>query len=248
MRPEVGDVACLAVGDLHAVELPVAVVPEEVTALQRRQPGVMHDHASDHGAAPAAVVVVIDRRDGVHACLRGRVGDRPLEARPAEVVAAGVAGDVVDLLPFALAGVADVEITGDGVDPEPPRVAEAVVPDLATGAGLPDERIRPRDRVRVGRGRVKRIDAEDVAEQVVECLRERARRVDHPRVAVADGDVEVAVGAELEHPGVVVLPRLDDLEDLPWPSRDRPDRGFRPERRYSTTFRLPFPARSVKST
>jgi hypothetical protein len=59
------------------------------------------------------------------------------------------------------------------------------------------------------------VDPEDVPEQVVERLRERPRRMKNSRVAVADRDEQVPAVAEEQHPGVVILPRLDDREHLP---------------------------------
>ena len=60
-----------------------------------------------------------------------------------------------------------------------------------------------------------RVDPKDLPEQAVLALGEDARRVQDAAVAVPDGGVEIAVGAELEHAAVVVLPRLDDGEQHP---------------------------------
>jgi hypothetical protein len=138
--------------------------------------------------------------------------DRPLLAGPAEVQAEPVEREPVDLLARALADIADQHRVGLRIDPEAPWVAQAVGDDLRPRAGGRRERVPGRDRVRIA---VARIDAKDAAEQVVERLAvgpdADRRRI---RAAVADGDVEIAVGAELHHPAVVVGGRLDDPQEL----------------------------------
>ena len=61
-------------------------------------------------------------------------GTVPSKHGQPKFVPAGVPLHVVDLLRAAVPGVADVHVAGDRVDPEAPRVPEAVVPDLAAGA------------------------------------------------------------------------------------------------------------------
>ena len=127
---------------------------------------------------------------------RGSVG-RSFRVGPA-VVGAGDA--VVDLLPGVLADVVDEHPAGAGLEGEGERVAQAERPDRAVRAccGV-EERIDGGDRA-VG------VDAEDLAETVVECLRVRPVRV------LADGDEELAVGAEVERAAVVVRGAREVLE------------------------------------
>ena len=67
------------------------------------------------------------------------------------------------------------EVVGGAVEGEAPRVAQPVGVDLAAGAGAPDERVRGRDRVRLG-ARLPRVDAQDLAQRRAERLRVAARR------------------------------------------------------------------------
>jgi hypothetical protein len=59
------------------------------------------------------------------------------------------------------------------------------------------------------------VDPEDVAEELVERLREEARLVHLAGVAVPDRHVQVPVRTELEHAAVVVRERLGDPQHRP---------------------------------
>ena len=136
-----------------------------------------------------------------------------LHAVPAVVRARALARrHEVDLLVEVLADVGDPEIARRPVEREPPRVAQAVRPDLGPAAARARTGCR-RDRVRRGQGRV-RVDAQHLAEQRVERLAVAARRVTRTLVvggaAVADAHVEQAVGAERDLAAVVVRLRVRD--------------------------------------
>ena len=74
-------------------------------------------------------------------------------------------GSPVDLLALTLADLAEQHRVRRGVDPEAPRIAQAVRHDLGAYAGNGDERVAGRDRV--GQP-VLRVDAENRAEEIVE--------------------------------------------------------------------------------
>src|SRR5205807_1286509 len=90
-------------------------------------------------------------------------------------------GDDVELLASRAADVADDHRAGLGVDPEAPRVPEALRPQLRTGARRRDVGIVRRHAVRVA---VPRVDTQDRAEERVEALREEPGGVEDTRVAV----------------------------------------------------------------
>jgi hypothetical protein len=109
--------------------------------------------------------------------------------------------EIVDLLPFVLADVADVEVVGRTVEREPPGIPHPVRDDP--------------------RGRVRAVDVEleDLAEQDVEVL--------GPVLGVAAGaavahpDIEHPVGPELELAAVVVRVGLRNGEQHLGTRRDR---------------------------
>ena len=159
--------------------------------------------------SPFCARIVEERRHRPLACL-GRVeDDRPLEARPAEVDATAAVRHGVDLLARRAPDVGHVQEVRHGIDPGTPRVPEAVCPDLGPRVRDVHEGVVRRHGERVAPAGV---DAEDASEEHVESLRERPGLVQHPWVTVADGRVQVAVGAELQHAAVVVLVRLRDRE------------------------------------
>ena len=138
----------------------------------------------------------------------GIVAVEPLHDPPAVVLPAGAAGRLeVDLLVRVLPHVGDVEVGGEPVEGETPRIANAKRPDLRPPGGIAGERIGGRDGVRVGTGL--HVDAQDLAQQRVRIL--GAVLGVTARAAVAHADVEVAVvGAEGELAAVVVGVRLGD--------------------------------------
>jgi hypothetical protein len=132
----------------------------------------------------------------------------PSKQFPPEVRPAATVGDEIDLLDAVLADVADPHVAVGAVEGEPPRVAQAVVPDLVA-AGAADEWVRPRHRVASPRGRAAWIDAQDLSEQAVEVL-PAAQGI--AAAAVAGRHVE-APGAVLELTAVVIaVGRVLDLE------------------------------------
>ena len=97
------------------------------------------------------------------------------------------------------------------VEGEAERIAQPVGEDLAAAGGGADEGIVGGHRVRQAPSGAVDVDAEDLAEEVVEVLGAVAGIVAGP--AVAHGDVEESVGAELDHAAVVVGERLRDHEE-----------------------------------
>src|SRR5262249_6867202 len=137
---------------------------------------------------------------------------RALEPVPAVVLAAGRPTRLpVDLLPRALADVGDPEVARRRVEREPPRVAQAVRPDLGPGARAGDEGGVPREAVRPA-AVARRREARDLAEQALQRLPVLLRVA--AAAAVAHPDVEVAVAAERELAAVVVRVRLLDEQQL----------------------------------
>src|SRR5262249_2115587 len=137
-EPEVALLADAAVGaGAEAVDPAGAVVAEDVVAEDLASPDphemrVADDVAAGHGAARA--VPVGDRRgyDGPTGSAAQERGEG-VEGGPAEVGAPRVReGQVVDLLEAVLAAVGDGDRPGEAVERHPPRVAEAIGPDLRT--------------------------------------------------------------------------------------------------------------------
>ena len=125
--------------ELDRAQLAGAEIGVEVAARERGDLGAAVDVAAHDRAAVGDVAAGVVVRVGEDR--RGRPGAAPGEAlagRPAEVGAAPDGGRrrQVDLLPGALADVADGQVPGGGVEGEAPRVAEPRGPDLvARGAG-----------------------------------------------------------------------------------------------------------------
>ncbi len=111
--------------------------------------------------------------------------------------------DLVDHLPQFPADVADPEVAGGVVDAHPPRVAEAERPDLGTHAGDSDERIIGRDAIRLARLGMIDVDAEDAREQVGAVLAGVERIGRRGPGAVAGGEIQAPVVAEVQAAAVV---------------------------------------------
>ena len=132
--------------------------------------------------------------------------------RPPAVVAA--APDHVDLLPEPLPHVAQPEVPGGAVEGELPGVAEAVGVDLASlGAVGVREGVVRGDAIRLALGHAVHVDPEKRSEGGVQPLPSVHGVV--AGAAVAERDVEVAVGAEGDLPAVVVGERLGHLQEHP---------------------------------
>ena len=110
-------------------------------------------------------------------------------------------GDVVDLLPGALADVADVQVAGRPVEREAPRVAKPVVDELRLRAAFADVQLPDLRELRL--------------ERLAVVVRVAAG------AAVAEPDVEQSVRAEGELAAVVVREGLALVEDLPRRGQDR---------------------------
>ena len=179
----------------HADEAAAVVAEEEASGVLGRErggDGTIKRRAGDR-AERAGVLVGVDRVS--HARHPGRI--RAFGLRPAEVRARD---RVVDLFPGVLADVVDVDAAVRAVDREVERVAQSACPDrLVDAGGLAEERI-------VGRNRAIGVDAQHLAERRRQRLRVAAVRV------VADGDVELAVVAEMDGAAVVIRGRAQRRE------------------------------------
>ena len=126
-----------------------------------------------------------------------------LHAAPAEVHAASCVRrqGVVDLLPGALADVADRQVAVRPVEREAPGVSQAVGPDLVA-AGDSYERIVRRDRVRLSLWTELGIDPQHLPAEVFEVLGTPEGVA--PASTVTGGQVEVSIRPELELAAIVV--------------------------------------------
>ncbi len=187
-----------------------ALVGEQVAAVEVAEAGVA-DHVAARDRAVSRVVAVVEDRIGERAGARAlrcgrREGDQALATVPAEVQppARGGAAHEVDLLSRVLTDVADQQRSGDPVEAEAPRIAEAVAPDLICACAA-RERVAGRDRVGgSGAARVG-VDPQQLAEQRLPVLAVLQRVAG--TTPVACGDVEVAVGPDLQLTAVVVRER-----------------------------------------
>src|ERR1043165_1064508 len=189
-----------AVGLRGAPDRARAIVAVEVDATQPRETRAAIAIAAGDRAAEA-VAVLEDRHGqaGGRAVGRGVVAVRRFHETPAVVLAAGAARRLqVDLFVLVLADVGHPEVAGLAVEGETPRVAQAVRPDLAARAGARGERVGGGDGVR----RAVDVDARELAEKLAEVLAVIVRIA--AGAAVADADVEVAVGPELQLAAVVI--------------------------------------------
>src|SRR5207249_6538117 len=94
----------------------------------------------------------------------------PRQSVPPVVLAAAGTGRLeVDLLAVTPPDVADPQVAGRRIERVPPRVAQAVRPDLRAAAGPADEGIVRGDAVRLG-ARGPGVDAEHLRQQDAEVL------------------------------------------------------------------------------
>ena len=145
----------------------------------------------------------------------------PLHHSPAVVLTAEIApGDVVDLFPAVLSHVGDVQITVRRIEARAPGIPQAIGPDLVAVAADPvRERVVGRHAIGRGRpaavrgqargGHAAHVHTQQLAEQRAAALSVAARAVLVPGAPPVTGrNVQVAVGAELQLPAVVVALRL----------------------------------------
>jgi len=172
-----------------------AEIAEDVGAGQLGHPGAPVPVAARDRAVAARVVILEDRegQGPVVAVRRGVEALASLHPAPPVVDAPRTAGRLeVHLLPAALADVGDEQVPGEAVEAEAPRVTQPEGPDL-----VPE---------RVAGGHVRRravhVETQELPQERAEVLRIVPGIPAAP--AVADTDVEVAVGAELELAAVVV--------------------------------------------
>ena len=188
-----------------------AVVAIEVRAGKRGISRASINKAARNGAVPGFVAIFgYRRRDPVHAAAP-LVAVHTFGAIPAVVLAAGARGRLeIDFLVNVLSDIADIKVAGGAVEGETPRIAQTVSPNLTAVAALVRERVAGGNRVR--RCASFDIDAQNLAEQRVRVL--PAAQGIAPAAAIADADVEIAVGTEGELSAVVirVLP-VGDLQN-----------------------------------
>src|SRR5262249_40127665 len=140
-------------GDFHALEALLLVahdrentaraqVAEQVAAAERGH-GCTAVHVSTHDRA--GHVVAVSHQGSHHASVLAMLGGYAIVAlviRPPVVLAAAAASRLhVTLFHARVADVADPQVAGRPIETEPPRVAQAVGPDLWAGAGLIDKRV-----------------------------------------------------------------------------------------------------------
>src|SRR5690606_15820480 len=134
-----------AVGGRSGPDPATHVVREHVPARERRRSRAAVDVAAADRAAPvAAVGIAEDRQDhaGLVAAVARLVATVALHDVPAVVLAARRRrGLEVHLLEGVLPDVGDVQVARRPVEPEAPRVAQAVGPDLRARAALVNERV-----------------------------------------------------------------------------------------------------------
>ncbi len=157
-------------------------------------------------------VRVGDGRRDVRGRVAGAVSQaaRALHVRPAEAGPAGPPRQHVDLLPGALADVADVDVAAGAVDAEAPRIAQADGVDLRSPVGVAREAVVGRDDVGPA---VVHVQAQQLAEQrpVVQAVAVRVVA----GAAVAGADDEHAVRVEGQHAALVRRVDLRDDEQRP---------------------------------
>jgi hypothetical protein len=132
-----------------------------------------------------------------------------LEDAPAVVVALL---DDLDHLVEVLADVAHPEVAGLGIERHPPRIPEAVRPQLAARAGNREERIVLGNGVAAARIGMFHVDPDHAGIQVAQIL-SRPVPVGVGR-AVARGDIQHPVGTEPHLAAVVAVRRPFDHEML----------------------------------
>ncbi len=182
------------------------VVPEEIRATECRGALAPVDVAAGDRLADIVAVLRNGRGEPLPVALLGFVAVVALGDWPAVVVSALVIrGLEIHVLPRVLPHIGDVQVAGLAVEAEAPRIAQARRPDLGPGALLVDEGVILGYAVRAVPTSI-HVDAEDLRQEGVVVL---AVTVGITRTtAVAEGDVQVAIGAERQHPAVVVLRRI----------------------------------------
>src|SRR5207249_3170613 len=188
-----------------------AVPREHIETDHRRNLRTAVYIASGDGAAPAGVRVLRHRLDVARQPHPRSVHMRPLEYRPAVVLATLARRRAeVDLLPCVLADVAYVEVTRGTIKAESPGSTHSVCPDLVTS---PASQVGIAGRHRVWTGRLD-LDPQDLSEQCRKALPVALGRVARADIAcvpsVAHSDVRVSVGSERNQTAVVVGLRLRD--------------------------------------
>ena len=133
---------------------------------------------------------------------------RPLDHAPAPVEAAVV--DAEDRFPQFPADVAHPQRTVARVKAHLPRIAKAVGPDLRARAGRLDKWIVGRNGIGPVVGWVIDVDPHDARQKIVEPLAGLMGIGRHRRRGIAGGEIEHAVGAEVEVATVVTARRPGD--------------------------------------
>ena len=174
-------------------------------------------HEPAHNGDAGVVVVLVNRIDERLKRRRDRrdVVVRPFAIPPAVVAAAPVGRFVVHLFPVVLAHVGDDQRSRSAVcgivEAVAPRVAQTETPDLGpcSGRSTAEERVRGRYLI-TGRIRIRHVDID--AQHLAKPFRRRLRAILRivSRAAVAEADVEKAVGAKRQVAAVVIGEGLRD--------------------------------------
>ena len=195
----------------EALHPALAEIAEEILALQRRQRLSAIDIPTDDRAAGLMIVRHGRQRESGRVAV-AVLAIRPFHHAPAVVdapsPAVGRAG-AVDLLPVGPADLPDIQVTVRAIEAEAPGIPQAIAPDLGPCARRAHERIVRGYRVTRARGHV---DPKHRSVQVRERLgASLVVAVIGP--AVAQTDVEHAVGAERHLAPVVDVARLLHAQD-----------------------------------
>ena len=182
-------------------DAPCGVVAINVHATLGRELSAAVNIAAGDGAR-LGVRVLDDRRDDGRRAGRVVWVDRLAALHDAPAVVAA-ALDAEDHLPQVPADIAHPQVAGLGVKTHPPRVAEAVRPDLRPGTERSGKRVVRRDSVGETWVEAVDVDAQDRRQQVADVLPgfQAVRRV--RRLGVAGGNVEHPVRSKVKRAAVV---------------------------------------------
>jgi hypothetical protein len=195
-----------------------AEVSEQVSAPELRYGGAPVDISPDDGASQVVTILDDGKLQRATPTTSRRVeAVSALHPAPAIVLTTSTGGPLeIDLLERILPDISNEQVSGRSVKTEAPRVAQSIRPYFGTGPGSTDKRVTGRDPV--GQSAI-HIYPQYLPEKRVQSLRAVPRIA--PRSAVAQADVEEAIGPELQLAAVMVGERLRLPQD------DSPRSGVR---------------------